>query len=58
MVNDADTVELSAGNKLMVNGKDLKNSIGDVYVFSQAEVAMLSLYIKDKKIPKGTYFIF
>lgn len=45
-------------NKLIVNGEILKNSVGDIYVFSDNEIQILSMYIKDNHIPQDSYFIF
>ncbi|MCK5848027.1 MAG: signal peptidase I, partial [Caldisericia bacterium] len=53
----SDEIEL-AGSKLSVNGEVLKNSMGQEYRFSKGELNMLKLYIKDKHIPKDTFFLF
>ena len=52
-----DEVEI-IGKKINVNGEILKNSMEQEYVFSDGEIKMLSLYIKDKHIPKKTFFLF
>lgn len=56
-VNSADTIEAS-GSNLLVNEEILTNSVGKAYVFSQPEINMLSLYIREKHIPLNTFFIF
>ncbi len=45
-------------DKMMVNGAFLKNSADQEYSFSEGEVKMLALYIKNKRIPKNTCFLF
>lgn len=52
-----DEVEI-IGKKINVNGEILKNSVEQEYVFSNGEIKMLSLYVKDKHIPKKTFFLF
>ncbi|MGE4443681.1 MAG: signal peptidase I [Candidatus Altimarinota bacterium] len=54
---DSDIVSFS-GNFLIINDTILKNSLGEEYIFSDKEIQILSLYIKDSHIPKNSYFIF
>jgi signal peptidase I len=59
MVTDTDTIELSPQDWVMkVNDHPLKNSSGETYFFTAAELKLLGLYVSDKKLPKGAYFIF
>ena len=43
---------------LYINDRLLTNSIWEKYIFSDNEIKMLSLYIKNNKIPDNSYFIF
>ncbi|MDD3302919.1 MAG: signal peptidase I [Candidatus Gracilibacteria bacterium] len=54
---DKDNIEIK-GNNLYINGKLMKNSNGEIYTFSNNEINVLSLYIKDGKIPQDSYLIF
>ena len=45
-------------NNLIVNWNILVNSIWNKYMFSEKELNMFRLYIKDGKIPDDSYFIF
>lgn len=45
-------------NSMLVNGEILKNSAGQDYHFSEGELKMLGLYIKDGHIPANTCFLF
>lgn len=51
-----DHVELKGG-MLLVNKKTVQNSAGEVYVFSNAEQAMLAQYISGFSLPKNTVFL-
>ncbi|MBY0315481.1 MAG: signal peptidase I [Bdellovibrionales bacterium] len=48
------------GHVMLVDGKELENSIHKKYIFSRGAYKMLSLYEKEFKglMPKDTYFIF
>lgn len=54
---DSDIVSFS-WNFLIINDTILKNSLWEEYIFSDKEIQILSLYIKDSHIPKNSYFIF
>jgi signal peptidase I len=56
-VLSSDEVEIE-GTKLKVNGEFLKNSKGDEYSFTEQQLAIIGLYIKDKHIPENSFFIF
>ncbi len=56
-VSSEDDLEI-VGKKIHVNGEVLKNSADQEYIFSDGELKMLKLYIKDKRIPQKTYFLF
>lgn len=53
----ADKVEIFA-SRLKINGEIMKNSGGQEYNFTEKEVKMMGLYIKEGRIPKDSYFIF
>ena len=56
-VLSSDEVEVH-GAKLKVNGEFLKNSKGSEYSFSEQQLAIMSLYIKNNHIPENSFFIF
>lgn len=56
-VTDNDSISFSK-NRLIINDSILKNSVWEEYIFSEAEVRIMSLYINDSHIPKNSYFIF
>lgn len=56
-VLSSDEVKIE-GAKLKVNGEFLKNSKGDEYSFSEQQLAIMDLYIKNKHIPENSFFIF
>ena len=52
-----DKIEIK-NNILYLNDEKLKNTNWQQYNFSQAELKVLWMYIKNKHIPKNSYFIF
>jgi len=56
-ISAEDEVEI-VDNQLQVNGEILKNSIEQEYRFSDAEVQMMKLYLREKHIPQNTFFLF
>ncbi|MDD5032321.1 MAG: signal peptidase I [Patescibacteria group bacterium] len=53
----ADKVEIFNG-RLKINDEIMGNSLGQEYIFSEAETKMLGLYIKDGRLPENSYLIF
>lgn len=45
-------------NRIIINWKIMKNSVWQEYVFSDWEIKLISIYIKDWKIPENSYMIF
>lgn len=45
-------------NLLYINWEILKNSNSDIYNFSNPELKMIMLFIKDWKVPEGSFLIF
>ena len=56
-VTSNDKVEAKWLN-LYVNDEILTNLSWEIYKFSKAEIKVLSMYIKNNKIPNNSYFIF
>lgn len=54
---DEDFLEIKDKN-LVINGKVMKNSVGQNYSFQANELKMLGLYIKEGHLPKDTVFVF
>lgn len=48
------------GAVMMVNGSELKNSLGSIYLFREKSLKMLKLYEKsfNGKMPADSYFVF
>lgn len=56
VATEFDSIQIK-NKTLWVNEKEVKNSGGFSYDFSEGELKMLSLYIKNGSIPKGSLFI-
>jgi len=56
-VTDQDWLEIQ-NNKLFINNQILKNSVDQEYIFNNQEIEVLSLYIKENKLPADSYLIF
>ncbi len=52
-----DNVEID-WNIMKINWEVMKNSIWQIYIFSEWEINLISLYIKNWKIPENSYMIF
>lgn len=44
-------------NQMKLNGEILKNSAGEIYLFSERSQKLLSIPLKDGKIPEGRYLV-
>lgn len=59
LVTDDNEIEIGEDwNTLLVDQATLVNSAWETYIFSDAEMSMLQLYIHDGHIPTWTYLIF
>lgn len=57
-VDSSDRLETKE-NKLFINGKAMKNSAWETYVFNDAQIKVLELYINENwNIPEDSYLIF
>lgn len=45
-------------NKIFINNKELKNSSWNSYFFTDAEIQLMNLFIKNNILDKWSYFIF
>lgn len=52
-----DRLEFTEDNQAKLNGEILKNSIGEIYLFSVQAQRIINIPLKDGKIPEARYFV-
>ena len=52
-----DELEFTEDNQAKLNGEILKNSSGESHLFSESSQRIITIPLKDGKIPEGRYFV-
>lgn len=55
---DSNSIVEFSWNTLLINWKQMKNSIWDIYKFNDNEIKLMKIYINNNKLPQNSYLIF